>query len=198
MNISMLDMYSLAWKINLVEKGVADPSILLPTYEHERKGVAEELLKFDKAYSTLFSGRSPKSDQLTDDASKAKGKGAVDAQLFIETFKKNAFCESCRDLSNLAQEAETSFPAAVTSGCGAIYFQNVLNALPESDLVKNYHKKGVFNPQGSKLIAGQRLLPGKVVRAIDANHVRIQQEVKMNGAFRYAVSTFSHQRELRH
>lgn len=166
MNISMLDMYSLAWKINLVEKGVADPSILLPTYEHERKGVAEELLKFDKAYSTLFSGRSPKSDQLTDDATKAQSKGAVDAQLFIETFKKNAF---------------------FTSGCGAIYFQNVLNALPESDLVKNYHKQGVFNPSGSKLIAGQRLLPGKVTRAIDANHVRIQQEVKMNGAFRIHV-----------
>jgi len=73
----------------------------------------------------------------------------------------------------------------VTSGCGAIYFQNVLNALPDSDLVKNYHKKGIFNPEGSKLIAGQRLLPGKVTRAIDANHVRIQQEVKMNGAFRY-------------
>lgn len=76
---------------------------------------------------------------------------------------------------------------SVTSGCGAIYFQNVLNALPDSALVRNYHKKGVFNPQGSKLVAGQRLLPGKVTRAIDANHVRIQQEVKMNGAFRYAL-----------
>ena len=103
MNISMLDMYSLAWKINLVEKGVADASILLPTYEHERKGIAEELLKFDKAYSTLFSGRSPKSEQLTDDAEKAKGKGAVDAQLFIETFKKNAFCMSTSSISLLRE-----------------------------------------------------------------------------------------------
>jgi len=180
----MLDMYSLAWKINLVEKGVADASILLPTYEHERKGIAEELLKFDKAYSTLFSGRSPKSEQLTDNAEKAKGKGAVDAQLFIETFKKNAFC---RFLSHQIIHRVVAYDGTleiVTSGCGAIYFQNVLNALPDSDLVKNYHKKGIFNPEGSKLIAGQRLLPGKVTRAIDANHVRIQQEVKMNGAFR--------------
>ncbi|BGP57604.1 hypothetical protein JCM8202_000510 [Rhodotorula sphaerocarpa] len=166
MNISMLDMYSLAWKLNLVEKGVADRSILLPTYEQERKGVAEELLKFDKEYSSLFSGRSPKSDQLTADATKAKAQGAVDPQLFIETFKKNAF---------------------FTSGCGAIYFANPLNALPDSPLVKNYGKKGVFNPQGCKLIAGQRLTPGKVTRAIDANQVRIQQEVKMNGAFRIHV-----------
>lgn len=167
MNISMLDMYSLAWKLNLVEKGVADRSILLPTYEQERKGVAEELLKFDKEYSSLFSGRSPKSDQLTADATKAKAQGAVDPQLFIETFKKNAF---------------------FTSGCGAIYFANPLNALPDSPLVKNYGKKGVFNPQGCKLIAGQRLTPGKVTRAIDANQVRIQQEVKMNGAFRYVAA----------
>lgn len=163
----MLDMYSLAWKLNLVEKGVADRSILLPTYEQERKGVAEELLKFDKEYSSLFSGRSPKSDQLTADATKAKAQGAVDPQLFIETFKKNAF---------------------FTSGCGAIYFANPLNALPDSPLVKNYGKKGVFNPQGCKLIAGQRLTPGKVTRAIDANQVRIQQEVKMNGAFRYVAA----------
>jgi len=163
MNISMLDMYSLAWKINMVEKGVADRSVLLPTYEQERKSIAEELLKFDKMYSALFSGRSPKSDQLTADATKAKALGAVDPELFIQTFKKNAF---------------------FTSGCGAIYFANALNALPDSDLVKNYHKKGVFNPEGCRLTAGQRLLPGKVTRAIDANQVRIQQEIKMNGAFR--------------
>ncbi|TNY22819.1 phenol 2-monooxygenase [Rhodotorula diobovata] len=166
MNISMLDMYSLAWKINMVEKGVADRSVLLPTYEQERKSIAEELLKFDKMYSALFSGRSPKSDQLTADATKAKALGAVDPELFIETFKKNAF---------------------FTSGCGAIYFANALNALPDSDLVKNYHKKGVFNPEGCRLTAGQRLLPGKVTRAIDANQVRIQQEIKMNGAFRIHV-----------
>ncbi|KXS17858.1 phenol 2-monooxygenase [Gonapodya prolifera JEL478] len=166
MNISMLDMYTLAWKLNLVEKGLADRSILLPTYEQERKSVAEELLAFDKAYSTLFSGRSPKADQLTADVTKAKSLGAVDAELFIETFKKNAF---------------------FTSGCGAIYFANVLNALPDAELVAKYPKKGVFNPEGTRLVAGQRLLPGKVTRAVDANQVRIHQEVKMNGAFRIHV-----------
>lgn len=84
----MLDMYSLAWKINLVEKGMADAEILLPTYESERRGIAEELLKFDTEYATLFSGRSPDASQLTADEAKAKGAGAVDAQRFIETFKK--------------------------------------------------------------------------------------------------------------
>lgn len=36
----MLDMYSLCWKLNLVEKGIASREILLPTYESERKGIA--------------------------------------------------------------------------------------------------------------------------------------------------------------
>ena len=91
----MLDMYSLAWKINLVEKGLGKREILLPTYEQERRGVAQELLKFDSEYSRLFSGRAPTSEQLTTDPTKAVGKGnAVDAERFIAVFKKNAFFTS--------------------------------------------------------------------------------------------------------
>lgn len=89
MNISMLDMFSLAWKINLVEKGIGNRDVLLPSYEQERKYVAEKLLEFDSAYSRLFSGRSPTSQQLTDKENKAKQLGAVDAQKFIEAFKSN-------------------------------------------------------------------------------------------------------------
>lgn len=164
----MLDMYSLAWKINLVEKGMGKRDVILPTYEQERRGIAQELLRFDAEYSRLFSGRSPKSDQLTADATKAiKNSGnAVDAQRFIEVFKKNAF---------------------FTSGCGAVYFANAFNALPESDIVKSGKYGKVFNPAGCKLIVGQRLLPGKAIRCEDANHIRIQQEIKMNGAFRIHV-----------
>ncbi|KAK4700894.1 phenol 2-monooxygenase (NADPH), partial [Phenoliferia sp. Uapishka_3] len=167
MNISMLDMYSLCWKINLVEKKMADHSVLIPTYETERRGIAEALLKFDSAYSAMFSGRNPDATQLTSDTTKAvnKGVGAVDAQKFIDAFKQNAF---------------------FTSGCGAVYGANILNALPESDIAKA-SKAGVFNPTGTKLICGQRLLPGLVTRAVDANRVRIQQEVKMTGAFRIHV-----------
>lgn len=152
----MLDMYTLAWKINLVEKGVGKRDIILPTYEQERRSVAQELLRFDAEYSRLFSGRSPQSDQLTADVKAAsKAANAVDAERFIATFKKNAF---------------------FTSGCGAIYFANVFNALPDSDIVKKSKYGKAFNPQGCKLIAGQRLLPGKAIRCEDANQIRIQQE----------------------
>ncbi|SCV71893.1 BQ2448_4587 [Microbotryum intermedium] len=167
-NISILDAMSLAWKVNLVETGMADPDVLLPMYESERKEIAHALLEFDTAYSHLFSGQSspqlgPNASEMESGAPSSKLNVAVDPQLFIETFKKNAF---------------------FTSGCGAIYSANILNALDNSELVRNYPKKGVFNPAGTRLIAGQRLLPGKVTRAVDANQVRIQQEVKLNGQFR--------------
>ncbi|SCZ92104.1 BZ3501_MvSof-1269-A2-R1_Chr2-1g04245 [Microbotryum saponariae] len=168
MNISLLDAMSLTWKLNLVETGMADADILLPTYESERKEIAHALLEFDTAYSRLFSGQGapqlgPNASEMESGAPSSKVNVAVDPQLFIETFKKNAF---------------------FTSGCGAIYSANILNALDDSGLVRNYPKKGVFNPAGTRLIAGQRLLPGKVTRAVDANQVRIQQEVKLNGQFR--------------
>ncbi|KAJ7502456.1 phenol 2-monooxygenase [Mycena galericulata] len=156
MNISMLDMYSLAWKLNLVMKGLGKPDVLLQSYEHERRGVAEELLKFDGAYSRLFSGRGPDASQLP---------GGVDAEKFIQMFKQNAF---------------------FTSGCGAIYFANALNALPGARLLGGKHGRA-FNPPGVKLVAGQRLTPGRVTRVADGNQVRLQQEVKMNGAFRIYV-----------
>ncbi|KAJ7680981.1 phenol 2-monooxygenase [Mycena polygramma] len=156
MNISMLDMYSLAWKLNLVMKGLGKPEVLLPSYEHERRGIAEELLKFDGAYSRLFSGRGPDAKQLP---------GGVDADKFIAMFKQNAF---------------------FTSGCGAIYFANALNALPGAPALGGKHSRA-FNPHGVKLVAGQRLTPGRVTRVADGNNVRLQQEVKMNGAFRIHV-----------
>lgn len=92
MNISMLDMYSLLWKINLVEKGIGRRDVLIPSYEHERRGVAQALLAFDSEYSRMFSGKNPSAEEMTDDSKKAasKGKSAVDAQKFIEVFKKSA------------------------------------------------------------------------------------------------------------
>lgn len=148
MNISMLDMHNLCWKINLVEKGMADPSVILPTYELERRDIAQQLIRFDAEYSRLFSGRAPGAVQLDDAPEVANpklGKNAVDAQKFIEVFKKNA---------------------RFTSGVGAVYAkQSPLNAIEQSKAVK-----------GLQLTIGERLTPGKVTRAMDANTVRLQQE----------------------
>ncbi|CAD6592880.1 MAG: hypothetical protein ASARMPRED_006770 [Alectoria sarmentosa] len=54
MNVSMQDSYNLGWKLALVIKGIAIPSIL-ETYESERRRVAKELIEFDQRFSRLWS-----------------------------------------------------------------------------------------------------------------------------------------------
>ncbi|KIJ65494.1 hypothetical protein HYDPIDRAFT_88033 [Hydnomerulius pinastri MD-312] len=61
MNASMNDAHNLAWKLALVIRGWADMS-LLSTYESERRKYAQELIAFDKTFSTLFSGKPVTSD----------------------------------------------------------------------------------------------------------------------------------------
>lgn len=75
--------------------------------------------------------------------------GHVDAEKFIQVFKANA---------------------EFTSGCGAIYRGNALNALGDD------FGGAPFNPSGCTLVCGQRLLPSKLTRVLDANQVRLQQE----------------------
>lgn len=56
MNVSMQDTYNLGWKLALVIKGIARPSIL-STYEDERRRVAQELIAIDHRLSRQFSGK---------------------------------------------------------------------------------------------------------------------------------------------
>jgi hypothetical protein len=92
MNISMLDMFSLAWKINLVEKGIGKRETIMETYEQERRGIAQELMSFDAEYSKLFSGRGAKFGNL-DHTQTANG-FEVDPQRFIELFKQSKLTAS--------------------------------------------------------------------------------------------------------
>ncbi|KAG2137579.1 FAD binding domain-containing protein [Suillus bovinus] len=77
MNASINDAHNLAWKIALVVRGWADPS-LLSTYESERRKFALDLIAFDKMYSTLFSGK-----PLTEENSHG-----VAPEQFMEIFKQ--------------------------------------------------------------------------------------------------------------
>ncbi|KAK9860124.1 uncharacterized protein MYU51_010421 [Penicillium brevicompactum] len=53
-NTSMHDSFNLAWKLNLVSRGLAKPS-LLHTYEEERQKVAYDLINFDVEHCKAFS-----------------------------------------------------------------------------------------------------------------------------------------------
>ncbi|MBW0513512.1 hypothetical protein O181_053227 [Austropuccinia psidii MF-1] len=159
MNISMSDMYSLAWKINLVEKGLGRRDVIIETYEQERRGVAQELLAFDSKFSTMLSGHNRVVGVVSKNNKISTQNHTLDPQKLISLCKQNAF---------------------FTSGCGAIYHANVFNALPDSDVMIAWKPSEVGGP----LKAGQRLLPGMVTRAVDGNPVKLEQEIKMDGAFR--------------
>ena len=61
MNTSMQDTYNLTWKIASVVKGIS-PRTILPTYEMERKQIAQDLITFDHKFSRLFSGKPAKDE----------------------------------------------------------------------------------------------------------------------------------------
>nr|QTZ24944.1 putative FAD-dependent oxidoreductase [Aspergillus nidulans] len=52
-NTSMHDSFNLAWKLNLVARGLASPS-LLETYETERRKIANDLIAFDAEHCAAF------------------------------------------------------------------------------------------------------------------------------------------------
>ncbi|KAJ6151209.1 hypothetical protein N7470_007803 [Penicillium chermesinum] len=63
MNVSMMDSYNLAWKLaysihGLTPPGSAqNPDPLLGTYHTERHTVAQQLIDFDRDFSSMFSGK---------------------------------------------------------------------------------------------------------------------------------------------
>ncbi|KAI4121164.1 MAG: hypothetical protein LQ338_006527 [Usnochroma carphineum] len=86
MNVSMQDAYNLGWKLALVVKGIAKPSIL-ETYETERRRVAQELIAFDQGYSKLWSSRPTKDTADLNGVSMAEfEKAFVQQQLFSSGF----------------------------------------------------------------------------------------------------------------
>src|SRR5690606_12618679 len=53
MNVSMQDGFNIGWKLGAVLSGLSDPS-LLRTYSAERQPVAQQLIDFDREWSTLM------------------------------------------------------------------------------------------------------------------------------------------------
>ncbi|RAL12949.1 putative phenol 2-monooxygenase [Aspergillus homomorphus CBS 101889] len=62
MNVSLQDGYNIGWKLALVLKGLAPPS-LLETYVLERQKVAIDLINFDRYFAKLFSSKGEASPQ---------------------------------------------------------------------------------------------------------------------------------------
>ncbi|KAG6020057.1 hypothetical protein E4U40_006434 [Claviceps sp. LM458 group G5] len=158
MNMAFTDALNLAWKIHAVEGGFAHRD-LLKTYESERKGVAESLLKFDNHYAKLFSQRPPAATDV-----EAASNNTLDTHSdeteneFVKAFK-----EACE----------------FTSGHGVSYGPNTINWSPSHPATSS-----LMHPEGTRLRTGHLFLPSNVTRVVDANVVHLEQEVPLNGSFR--------------
>ncbi|EPS28523.1 hypothetical protein PDE_03469 [Penicillium oxalicum 114-2] len=131
MNVSMMDSYNLAWKLAYRINGLIPepldgaPDPLLDTYQTERRNIAQELIAFDKAFSSMFSGKIGSTED---------GAQGLTHEEFLEVFSRgNGF----------------------TSGCGIEYPENIaVNRTPEgleNPIIGTNYLSGILRP-GRRLL----------------------------------------------
>lgn len=93
MNVSMMDSYNLAWKLAYAIHGLTPggangaPDPLLDTYHTERHTIAQQLIEFDRDFSSMFSGKIGASED---------GVGGLTHDQFLEVFSRgNGFTSGC-------------------------------------------------------------------------------------------------------
>lgn len=93
MNVSMMDSYNLAWKLAYSIHGLTPnsasgkPDPMLDTYQLERRTIAQQLIAFDRDFSSMFSGKIGSSDDKV---------GNLTHQQFLEVFSRgNGFTTGC-------------------------------------------------------------------------------------------------------
>lgn len=84
MNTALIDSHNMAFKLNLVLRGLAGHE-LIGTYNEERWAIGKQLIDFDTEYSALFSGEVPKNSPEVAKMSKEELK-----QHFIQVQRRNA------------------------------------------------------------------------------------------------------------
>lgn len=89
MNVSLHDTWNLAWKLNLAVRGLALPS-LLPTYQNERKKIAQDLIDFDFEHANAFAAGDPKAlaNNFAKNFQFISGVGAVYDENVLNVFEK--------------------------------------------------------------------------------------------------------------
>lgn len=165
MNVSMQDTYNLGWKLSLVVKGIAQPSIL-STYQSERRRIAQDLIAFDHKFSRLFSGR-PAKDVMDEEG--------VDMEEF-----KNAFVKGNLFASGLSVDYGTSMLVA-KSGSAA-------DEGDGTDVASSYAVKVVGKQElAEKIKLGMRFPSEQVLNQSDARPWQLQQKLRSDGRFRIVV-----------
>lgn len=163
MNTAIIDAQALAWRINLVEKGLAKRETLLETYHEERHSTGRKLIDFDAEYAALFSGEIPKGQPEL-----AKMNEEERKQHFVEVQRRNA---------------------GFTTGAGVFYTENILNHLDSQKRLGARQSLDPASQSNQKLQAGWRLTPAWATRFISSKPVRIIHEIQFTapGGFRLYV-----------
>ncbi|KAL4862090.1 hypothetical protein BDV12DRAFT_207458 [Aspergillus spectabilis] len=91
MNVSMMDSYNLAWKLAYAVNGLTPASTstdtFLDTYHIERQMIAQQLIEFDREFSSMFSGKMGYTE---------KEVGDLTHDQFLEVFSTgNGFTSGC-------------------------------------------------------------------------------------------------------
>ncbi|KAL2871463.1 putative phenol monooxygenase [Aspergillus lucknowensis] len=130
MNVSMMDSYNLAWKLIYSLHGLtpgpvetAKPDPVLDTYHAERHTIAQQLIDFDRAFSSMFSGKIGSEDGIGQ---------ALTHEQFLEVFSTgNGF----------------------TSGCGIEYPENVTvdKTTTKDPITGTDYLRGILRP-GRRLL----------------------------------------------
>ncbi|KKZ59031.1 hypothetical protein EMCG_00896 [[Emmonsia] crescens] len=97
MNISMMDSYNIGWKLAYSINGLTPasanniPDTILDTYHEERHTVAQQLIEFDKDFSSMFSGKIG-----TGEGENGDGANGLSHEQFLEVFNTgNGFTSGC-------------------------------------------------------------------------------------------------------
>lgn len=163
MNVSMQDAYNLGWKLGLVVRGVAQPSIL-KTYQSERRRIAQDLIAFDHKFSRLFSGR-PAKDVLDEE-------GVSMAEFKQAFLKGNLFA------SGLSVDYGTSMLVAKPG--------DAAEQGDGSDV--SSHRKSIGKQElATGIRLGMRFASFKVLNQSDARSWEFQQRLRSDGRFRIIV-----------
>ena len=167
MNVSMQDSYNLGWKLALVIKGIATPSILT-TYESERRMVAKELIEFDQRFSRLWS-KPPVKD--------AADEAGVLMEDFQQAFQKQRLFSSGYAVdygsSILIAKDDILYHGEKTNGatCGLSTHGSEFHVKSQQHLATN-------------IPLGQRFPSFKVINHCDARSWHFGKLLKADGRFR--------------
>jgi hypothetical protein len=165
MNVSMQDAYNLGWKLGLVVKGIAQPSIL-KTYQSERRRIAQDLIEFDHKFSRLFSGRPAKS---------VMDEEGVSMDAFKQAFLKGGMFATGLSVDYGASMLIAKPGDAIDQGDG-------------TNVSSSYEKKVVGKQDlATNIKLGMRFPSYKVLNQSDARPWEFQSKLRSDGRFRLII-----------